>query len=344
MVVWALASSSENSILGAVQLLWINIIMGTFATLALATGPAFPVLLDRNPVKKADPLITVNMTKQILGQAAYQIIITLALHFLGPRILGFHHTDDPTLQKHRDEIAQTLVFNAFVFAQIFNLFNCRRLDQKLNVFEGVSKNRYFMAIISIEVAVQVLICFVGGAAFGVTRIGAGEWCISVGLGSVSLPLGAFIRLIPNEPCERVFKKLKLLPERDLLPTIRPDAEPGYSFTVDQVRDNLGPFPKLRGGRMRGSSFVRESRFAFPDPDGQRPVPGMLAMDPSPDVSRLATPEWLGTSGSLSNPVGFGRSGSSAALCENGFEVHADPPRDDPMYGLLGVKRRPVTTR
>jgi magnesium-transporting ATPase (P-type) len=41
---------------------------------------------------------------------------------------------------------QTLVFNVFVFAQIFNLFNSRRLDNKVNVFEGMSKNWYFWAI------------------------------------------------------------------------------------------------------------------------------------------------------------------------------------------------------
>ncbi|KAH9052624.1 hypothetical protein EDB87DRAFT_1835780 [Lactarius vividus] len=327
MIVWALASSSDKPILGAVQLLWINIIMGTFATLALVTDPASPVILDRNS-DKAGPF-TVNMTKQILGQATYQIIITLALHFLGPRILVFQHTDDPTLQKHHNDIVQTLVFNAFVFAQIFNSFNCRQPDEKLNVFEGVSKNRYFMAIITIEVAIQVLICFVGGVAFGVTCMGVREWCISVSLGFVSLPLGVLIRLIPNEPCERVFKKLNLLPEREVLPTTRPDAEPGLSFAVDQVCDNLGTFAKLRGGGLRGSSFVRESRFAFPDPDGQRPLPAMI---PSPDVSHVATPEWQsGTSGSLSDPVGFGRSGSSTALCEIGFEVDAGPPRDGPVW-------------
>ncbi|KAH9021978.1 Ca-transporting ATPase [Lactarius hengduanensis] len=345
MIVWALASSSEKPILGAVQLLWIHIIIGTFATLALATDPASPVLLDRNPDKKTDPLFTVNMTKQILGQATYQVIITLALHFLGPRILGFHHTDDPTLQKHHDEIVQTLVFNAFVFAQIFKLFDCRRLDEKLNVFEGVSKNRYFMAIITIEVAVQVSICFVGGAAFGVTRMGVGEWCISVALGCASLPFGVLIRLIPNEPCERVFKKLKLLPERQLLPATRPDAEPGFSFAVDQVYDSLGTFAKLRGGRMRGSSFVHQSRFAFPYPNAPGPLPGSFAMDLSPDVSHVTAPGWQPrTSGSLSDPVGFGRSGSPAALCENGFEVHPGTPRDDPVYGLLGVIQRPVKTR
>ncbi|KAH9033378.1 cation transporting ATPase, partial [Lactarius pseudohatsudake] len=199
-------------------------------------------------------------------QAVYQLVITLILHFFGSQILGFHHIDDPTLQKHHDDIVQTLIFNVFVFAQIFNSFNCRRLDRKLNVFESVSKNRYFMAIVTIEVAVQVLICSVGGLAFEVTRMGAREWCISVALGCVSLPLGALIRLIPDDPCERVFKKLHR-PERDLLPTICPGAEPGFSFNA---RGNSGTFTGQSGARMRGSSFVRKSCSAFPDPDG-RPV-------------------------------------------------------------------------
>ncbi|KAH9164446.1 Ca-transporting ATPase [Lactarius sanguifluus] len=339
MIVWALASSSEKPILGAVQLLWINIIMGTFATLALTTDPASPVLLDRNPDKKADPLFTVDMTKQILGQVAYQIVITLVLHFLGSRVLGFRHTDDLTLQKHHDEIVQMLVFNVFVFAQVSNSFNCRRLDRKLNVFEGTSKNWYFTAITIIEVVVQVSICFVGGAAFGVTRMGVREWCISVALGCISLPLGTLIRLIPNEPCEDFFKRLKLLPEPELLPTIRPDTESDFSFAMGQVRDGLGTFAKLRGG------VVHESRFAFPCPDGPDPLPWSLAMVPSPDVSYVAAPEWQPrTSGSLSDPVGFGRSGPSAALRENGFEVHPETPCDDPVYGLLSVIQRPVTTR
>ena len=147
--VTALASSAEEGVLSAVQLLWINIIMDTFAALALATDPASPVLLNRKPDKKTDPLFTVNMIKQILGQAIYQIVIILIFHFLGSKILGFHHSDDSTVQKHHNGIVQTLVFNAFVFAQIFNSFNCRRLDRKLNVFEGMSKNWYFISITAI---------------------------------------------------------------------------------------------------------------------------------------------------------------------------------------------------
>jgi Ca2+-transporting ATPase len=145
--VTALAAQSEQSALGAVQLLWINLIMDTFAALALATDPASEVLLDRKPDKKSDPLFTVNMMKQIAGQSIYLIFIILLFHFLGKQILGFNPDDSNS--SHQSTVVQTLVFNAFVFAQIWNSFNSRRLDRKLNVFEGVTKNWYFIAITAI---------------------------------------------------------------------------------------------------------------------------------------------------------------------------------------------------
>jgi Ca2+-transporting ATPase len=85
--VTALPSASEESALSAVQLLWINFIMDTFAALALATDHASEALLDRKPDKKTDPLFTVNMDKQIIGQSTYLIAIILVFHFFGS--LGF---------------------------------------------------------------------------------------------------------------------------------------------------------------------------------------------------------------------------------------------------------------
>ena len=73
----AVASESEESASTAVQLLWINIIMDTFAVLALATDPASPALLDRKPDKKTAPLFSSDMYKQIFGQSLYQRIIIL---------------------------------------------------------------------------------------------------------------------------------------------------------------------------------------------------------------------------------------------------------------------------
>ncbi|KAF7372026.1 Calcium-transporting ATPase [Mycena venus] len=142
----AVASVQESSVLSAVQLLWINIIMDTFAALALATDPASDSLLNRKPDKKTAPLFSTEMYKQILFQSTYQIIITLVFHFAGLDILGYGQSLDAKTAKKNDLKVQTLVFNAFVFAQIFNSVNCRRLDRKLNIFEGILKNWYFMAI------------------------------------------------------------------------------------------------------------------------------------------------------------------------------------------------------
>ena len=116
-----------------------------------------------------------------------------------------------------------------------------------------------------------MIVFVGGAAFQVTEIGGREWAISLALGFVSIPLGALIRCIPNEPAERFFKAVHLLPKEQILPIRRPDAEPGLGFALDRVQDNLGTFSKLRGGRIRSSSFVVKSRSRSARPDEPKVV-------------------------------------------------------------------------
>ncbi|KAH9159741.1 hypothetical protein EDB89DRAFT_2045716 [Lactarius sanguifluus] len=144
------APPGNEPILIAVQLLWIHfqVIVGTLVVLVLTTDPESSVLLNQKPDKKTDPLFTINMTKQILGQLYYQSAIILIFHVFGSQILGFHHIDDSSLQEHHSDIVRTFVFNVF----IFNSFNCRHLDQKWNVFEGMWRNWYFMAIITIGVS------------------------------------------------------------------------------------------------------------------------------------------------------------------------------------------------
>lgn len=117
-----------------------------------------------------------------------------------------------------------------------------------------------------EIGVQVLIVFVGGAAFQVTNMAGREWGISIALGFVSIPLGALIRLIPNGPVERLFMKVRLLPNPEVLPTSRPDHE--WNNAIEMVKDNLTTFAHVRGGRMRASSYVGKSRTAVPPPENQ----------------------------------------------------------------------------
>jgi Ca2+-transporting ATPase len=114
-----------------VQLLWVNLIMDTFAALALgtlspcfsffyfdvsdiaiATDPPSPYVLERKPEPKSAPLITLTMWKMIVGQAIYQLAVTLGLNFAGQSIIP----------KWNGRYMQTVVFNTFVFMQIFNQY------------------------------------------------------------------------------------------------------------------------------------------------------------------------------------------------------------------------------
>lgn len=322
--VTAVASNSETSALSAVQLLWINIIMDTFAALALATDPASPALLDRKPDKQTAPLFTVDMYKQILIQSVYQITVILLFHFLGITILGYADTSGNAT------IVQTLVFNAFVFAQIFNSVNSRRLDRKLNIFEGMLNNWYFMAITLIEIAVQVVIVFIGGTAFQVTRIGGREWGISLALGFVSIPLGALIRLLPNGPFERLFIMMRLLPKPEgSLPKVRPDVE--WNSAIELVRDNLATFANLRGGRLRSSSFVVKSRQARLHEDKRVPLPSLMTMVPTLIASSIGAGWAPQSRGTLSDPARYDPSKSSAALWEGRLQIHPDTKPDDALY-------------
>ncbi len=184
--------------LNAVQLLWVNLIMDTFAALALATDPPSPSVLDRQPDKKTASLINTRMSKMIIGQAICQLAITLVLNFAGASLLGYDVSNsDAKIAAHEAERLRTLVFNTFVWLQIFNELNNRRLDNRLNIFEGITRNYFFIVINLIMIGGQILIIFVGGAAFQITALNGKEWGLSIGLGAISLPWGAAIRLFPD---------------------------------------------------------------------------------------------------------------------------------------------------
>lgn len=89
--------------------------MDTFAALALATDPPARSVLDRKPDRKSAPLITLRMAKMIIGQAICQLVITFVLNFGGKTLLGWYGDSE-----HDTKQLKTLVFNTFVWLQIFN--------------------------------------------------------------------------------------------------------------------------------------------------------------------------------------------------------------------------------
>ncbi|KAI1839259.1 hypothetical protein JX266_014530, partial [Neoarthrinium moseri] len=87
--------------------------MDTLAALALATDPPQDSVLDREPEPRGSGIISITMWKMIMGQAIYQLLITFLLYYGVQTVLGY---DDELINGQRN----TLVFNTFVWMQIFN--------------------------------------------------------------------------------------------------------------------------------------------------------------------------------------------------------------------------------
>ncbi|RKP10508.1 PMCA-type calcium-translocating P-type ATPase [Thamnocephalis sphaerospora] len=187
----AVADPNNESVLSATQLLWVNLIMDTLAALALATERPSDELMLRYPLARNAPLINFSMWKMIIGQAVFQVVISLLLLHLGPRIFHLGQGEEDRA------IMRTVVFNAFVFLQIFNEFNCRRIDDSLNFMRGICSNYAFLTVQVFVVVGQFLIVTFGGIAFKTVSLSWPYWLATVGIGALSLPIGVLLRLLPD---------------------------------------------------------------------------------------------------------------------------------------------------
>ncbi|EEC72600.1 hypothetical protein OsI_06071 [Oryza sativa Indica Group] len=185
------AISSGNVPLNAVQLLWVNLIMDTLGALALATEPPTDQLMKRPPVGRKEPLVTNIMWRNLFIQAVFQVTVLLTLNFRGRDLL--HLTQD-TLD-HANKVKNTFIFNTFVLCQVFNEFNSRK-PYELNIFDGVSRNHLFLAVVSITVVLQVIIIEFLGKFTSTVRLSWKLWLVSVGIGFVSWPLAFSGKFIP----------------------------------------------------------------------------------------------------------------------------------------------------
>lgn len=327
----AVANDNEESVLTAVQLLWVNLIMDTFAALALATDPPTPDILNRKPQPKSAPLITWNMWKMIIGQSIYQLVVTLVLYFAGSSFIPYTKAElgatPAEIADGKQNQLQTLVFNTFVWMQIFNQYNNRRLDNKLNIFEGVQRNYFFIGVQFIIVAGQIMIIYVGGKAFSTVHLNGSQWAYCLILGLLSIPVAMLLRLIPDAYVG------KLIPhwfKRKTTPELRiSDTERQYEWNpaLVEIKEELSFLKKLRGGRLnllvyklqhpretllpRSRSASRASSIP-PTPAGDREgseYGGVGAAPPTPE-SRRSTSRRLGRSRSNS---AFGPAAAMAGI-------------------------------
>uniref|UniRef100_A0AAR2JHD9 Calcium-transporting ATPase n=1 Tax=Pygocentrus nattereri TaxID=42514 RepID=A0AAR2JHD9_PYGNA len=190
------ACITQDSPLKAVQMLWVNLIMDTFASLALATEPPTESLLLRKPYGRNKPLISRTMMKNILGHGVYQLTIIFTLLFAGEKIFDIDSGRNAPLHAPPSE-HYTIVFNTFVMMQLFNEINARKIHGERNVFDGIFNNMIFCSIVFGTFVIQIVIVQFGGKPFSCVGLSIDQWLWCIFLGFGSLLWGQVISSIPT---------------------------------------------------------------------------------------------------------------------------------------------------
>uniref|UniRef100_A0A5F9D9S6 Calcium-transporting ATPase n=1 Tax=Oryctolagus cuniculus TaxID=9986 RepID=A0A5F9D9S6_RABIT len=190
------ACITQDSPLKAVQMLWVNLIMDTLASLALATEPPTESLLLRKPYGRNKPLISRTMMKNILGHAFYQLVVVFTLLFAGEKFFDIDSGRNAPLHAPPSE-HYTIVFNTFVLMQLFNEINARKIHGERNVFEGIFNNAIFCTIVLGTFVVQIIIVQFGGKPFSCSELSVEQWLWSIFLGMGTLLWGQLISTIPT---------------------------------------------------------------------------------------------------------------------------------------------------
>merc|ERR1712070_32579 len=157
--------------------------MDSMGALALATEETNDGLLTRKPINSDEGLVSPFMWRNIVVQALFQLVV---LGVIGANSNLF---ESESQSRHH----YTIIFNVFVWCQIFNEFNSRRLDNTPGCFGGVASNKIFMGVIAATVIVQFMFIQYGGDYTKTEQLTAVEWIRTIGLASLTIPLGYVVR-------------------------------------------------------------------------------------------------------------------------------------------------------
>ena len=200
LIVLCGAFMGTESPLTVTQMLWVNLIMDTFAAMALASLPPSERVMKDKPRDRNAFIINRPMRYDIIGMGGLFFVLLLGLLYI------FHHADitclTDLLSLHLDPSSSemtpyelSLFFTIFVFLQFWNMFNARAFESHGSAFnlKGCSEFDFIALVILVG---QILIVTFGGEMFNVTPLKIVDWVIIIAVTSLVLWVGVF----------RLFKK------------------------------------------------------------------------------------------------------------------------------------------
>lgn len=166
------------------QMLWVNLIMDTFAALALASIPPSESVMNEKPRRSSDFIITKAMQYNIFGVGTAFLVVLMGMIYYFTNAEG-------GMTVHR----LTVFFTFFVMLQFWNLFNARVFGTTDSAFKGITKSYGMELVVLAILGGQFLIVQFGGAVFRTEPLSWQTWLILIASSSVVLWIGELIRLI-----------------------------------------------------------------------------------------------------------------------------------------------------
>ena len=169
-----------------IQVLWVNMVMDTFAGLAFSFERADIRYMEELPKKKEEQIINKYMINQIVCDGIYSLI--MCIWFLkSPLILSIYENE---------KYLMTAFFGLFIFIDIFNAFNSR--TQRINTFKDIFNNKIFLLIFLFITTVQIILIYYGGELFRTTGLSLYEFEVMILVAFSIIPFDIIRKIIINK--------------------------------------------------------------------------------------------------------------------------------------------------
>lgn len=192
------AFTGTESPLTVTQMLWVNLILDTFAAMALASLPPSPQVMKAKPRDRSAFIITSHMKRRIISTGGLFFLLMMVLLYL------FRHADVESLLQpwhldfsspgHISPYELSLFFTLFVMLQFWNLFNARAFGTGRSAFHMAHCDGFVFIALLILVGQYLIVTF-GGTMFSVVPLKAADWGIVIAATSAVLWVGELRRLI-----------------------------------------------------------------------------------------------------------------------------------------------------
>ncbi|MDR1881506.1 MAG: calcium-translocating P-type ATPase, PMCA-type [Prevotella sp.] len=176
------------------QMLWVNLIMDTFAAGALASLPPDRNVMNKKPRKNNDFIITPSMRFNILfvGFSFVVLLMSMLFLFMNEKFLAGFFSYIPA--DERVQYSLSYFFTAFVMLQFWNMFNAKAFLTGKSAFVNLNKSFGFILVALVILVGQFLIVEFGGDAFRTVPLAAKDWLTIIGASSLVLWIGELFRL------------------------------------------------------------------------------------------------------------------------------------------------------